>query len=171
MQRGSTSSTLDTLTKPVLAKALVKVRGSRHVSTFHVMGEAPRVRSDFEPDDVALSRLHALAFGSTTFTVAPWGKRLRHHSLTWAGAFAGDELVAFVHVVWDGGVHGFLLDTVVHPSHQRQGLGRAVVAAAVRRARSAGCEWLHVDYESHLEAFYRDACGFRPTAAGLLRLS
>jgi hypothetical protein len=28
---------------------------------------------------------------------------------------------------------------------------------------------LHVDYEPHLDGFYR-GCGFRPTAAGLLRL-
>ena len=29
--------------------------------------------------------------------------------------------------------------------------------------------WLHVDYEPHLEPFYR-ACGFTPTLAGLLGL-
>jgi GNAT superfamily N-acetyltransferase len=134
------------------------------------MDETLQIRSDFAPDDEALSRLHALAFGSATEMVAPWGERLRRHSLTWAGVFAGDELVAFVHVVWDGGVHGFLLDTIVHPAHQREGLGRAVVEAAVRQARSAGCEWLHVDYEPRLGEFYREACGFGPTAAGLLRL-
>ena len=33
-----------------------------------------------------------------------------------------------------------------------------------------GMTWLHVDYEPHLDGFYR-GCGFRPTAAGLLRLS
>jgi len=134
------------------------------------MDETLQIRSDFAPDDEALSRLHALAFGSTTSGINPWGERLRRHSLTWTGAFAGDELVAFVQVVWDGGVHGFLLDTMVHPAHQRQGVGRAVVAAAVRRARSAGCEWLHVDYEPHLEEYYREAGGFGPTGAGLLRL-
>jgi hypothetical protein len=30
-------------------------------------------------------------------------------------------------------------------------------------------EWLHVDYEPHLDSFYR-ACGFQPTLAGLLEL-
>ncbi len=36
-------------------------------------------------------------------------------------------------------------------------------------ARERGAEWLHVDYEDELDPFYR-ACGFRPTAAGLLAL-
>jgi hypothetical protein len=36
--------------------------------------------------------------------------------------------------------------------------------------RAAGCEWLHVDFEDHLRAFYFDACGFVPTNAGLIEL-
>ncbi|NEA41688.1 GNAT family N-acetyltransferase, partial [Streptomyces sp. SID11385] len=35
---------------------------------------------------------------------------------------------------------------------------------------AAGCDWLHVDYEEHLRPFYEKACGFAPTAAGLVRL-
>jgi GNAT superfamily N-acetyltransferase len=127
------------------------------------------VRTDFPTDDEAVSRLHALAFGSESVKVEPWGDRLRRHSVTWAGAFDDDELVGFVHVVGDGGVHGFVLDTVVHPAHQRRGVGRAVVIAAVERARAAGCTWLHVDFEPHLGDFYA-SCGFEPTAAGLMRL-
>lgn len=38
------------------------------------------------------------------------------------------------------------------------------------RIRAAGCEWLHVDFLDELTPFYFDACGFRPTAAGLVRL-
>ena len=40
-------------------------------------------------------------------------------------------------------------------------------AAAVAGER--GIHWLHVDYEPHLETFYRD-CGFKPTLAGLMEL-
>jgi hypothetical protein len=40
---------------------------------------------------------------------------------------------------------------------------------AAAAAREAGCEWLHVDYEASLTPFY-EACGFVPTAAGLIRL-
>jgi GNAT superfamily N-acetyltransferase len=135
------------------------------------MAPAHQIRSDFEPDDEQISRLHALAFGDDRQGITPWGERLRRHSVTWTGAFQGNDLVGFVHVVWDGGGHGFLLDTVVHPLHQRRGLGRAVVETAIRNARVAGCEWVHVDYEPHLASFYLEACGFQTTAAGLLRLA
>ena len=126
--------------------------------------------TDFAPDDLAISNLHNRAFGREPAVVQPWADRLRRHSLTWVGAFLGDEILAFVHVVWDGGIHGFLLDTAVDPNHQRAGLGRAVVIAATERARSRGCVWLHVDYEPHLVGFYRDSCGFTPTSAGLVHL-
>jgi ribosomal protein S18 acetylase RimI-like enzyme len=136
------------------------------------MHQSLEIRRNFTLDDASVSRLHSLAFGSSA-EPAPeaWRQRLERHSVTWVGAFVEDELVGFVHVVWDGGRHGFLLDTVVHPSHQRRGIGKAVVAAATDEARAAGCEWLHVDYEPHLEPFYRDACGFQATPAGLLRLT
>ena len=38
-------------------------------------------------------------------------------------------------------------------------------------AKAAGCEWLHVDFEPDLAPFYFDACGFRPTPAGLIHLA
>jgi GNAT superfamily N-acetyltransferase len=91
------------------------------------------------------------------------------HSLAFVCAYHGDDLIGFVHVAWDGGVHAFLLDTTVHPDWRRQGIGRQLVWRAVAVARERGLEWLHVDYEPHLEAFYR-GCGFEPTLAGLIRL-
>jgi GNAT superfamily N-acetyltransferase len=90
-------------------------------------------------------------------------------SLAWVAAFAGGELVGFVNVAWDGGAHAFLLDTTVHRRWQRRGVGTALVRHAAAAARDRGAEWLHVDYEPHLAAFYR-ACGFRPTDAGLIHL-
>ena len=39
-------------------------------------------------------------------------------------------------------------------------------AAQAKTFANAGCEWLHVDYLPELTSFY-EACGFRPTAAGL----
>lgn len=91
------------------------------------------------------------------------------HSLAYVCAYAGGELVGFVNLAWDGGIHAFLLDTTVHPAQGRQGIGRQLVALAAAEARRRGMEWLHVDYEPHLEPFYR-ACGFAPTSAGLIRL-
>ena len=45
-----------------------------------------------------------------------------------------------------------------------------MVAFAAEHARAAGCEWLHVDFDDELRAFYLEACGFEPTAAGLIHL-
>ena len=125
------------------------------------------VRGDVADDD--LSELHARAFrqpGSRT----PWRQRLEQHSLTWILALEGERLVGFVNVAWDGDAHAFLLDTVVDPASQGHGVGLALVRRAVRETARAGCEWLHVDFEADLAAFYLDACGFGSSAAGVLRL-
>lgn len=90
-------------------------------------------------------------------------------SLCWVSAHAGERLVGFVNVAWDGGRHAFLLDSVVHPTCRRRGIGLALVRCAVEEARSLGAEWLHVDYEGRLADFYQ-RCGFRPTRAGLIAL-
>jgi GNAT superfamily N-acetyltransferase len=101
-----------------------------------------------------------------------WWDRIRPHSLGWVGARLPDgTLVGFVNLAWDGGVHAFVLDTQVRPEHQRRGVATQLVARATTAAREAGCEWLHVDFEEHLRPFYLDACGFRPTDAGLIALT
>lgn len=90
-------------------------------------------------------------------------------SLVYVCAFGGDRLIGFVNLAWDGGAHAFLLDTTVHPDYRRQGIGSDLVRAALDAAREGGIEWVHVDYEPHLEGFYSRS-GFRPTLAGLVRL-
>lgn len=126
--------------------------------------------SRFAVDDEVLSRLHDSAFGSAGH-VLPWSNRLARFSVSWVGAFDGGRLVGFVHAVWDGGQHAFLLDTAVDPEYRRRGVGRALVEHLVSDVRDAGCEWLHVDYKPHLRRFYEESCGFRGTDAGLLRVA
>lgn len=125
----------------------------------------------FPVDDAALSALHHSAFnpGSPDGNVvtSPWASRLERHSLTWAGAFSAGRLVGFVHAVWDGGLHAFILDTVVQPDFQRLGIGRDLVRTVTDEAFKSGCAWVHVDYEPQLADFYERACGFRTTPAGL----
>jgi ribosomal protein S18 acetylase RimI-like enzyme len=102
---------------------------------------------------------------------AGWWDRIRPHSLGWVTARVPDgTLVGFVNVASDGGDHAFLIDTKTHGSYQRRGIGTRVVRFAAEHAKAAGCEWLHVDFEPGLERFYFDACGFRPTSAGLIHL-
>lgn len=84
-------------------------------------------------------------------------------------AYDGERLVGFVKLIWDGGVHAFLLDTTVHAEYQRRGIGRRLVERALEVAKERGLEWVQVDYEAYLETFYQ-SCGFRPTLAGLVNL-
>jgi GNAT superfamily N-acetyltransferase len=117
-----------------------------------------------------LNALHAEGFGHPVGDW-DWHAQLDRHSLGWVCARGdGGQLVGFVNVAWDGGSHAFVLDTVVAAGARRRGVGAGLVAVAVREARAAGCEWLHVDFDDHLRAFYVDACGFRPTDAGLIAL-
>lgn len=128
---------------------------------------APEWRGAFGNDE--LNALHAECFGHPVLDDDWWGQ-VNRFSLGWVCLRRAGRLVGFVNVAWDGGVHAFLLDTAVTPSLQRHGHATRLVAEAVAQARAAGCEWLHVDFDPHLRGFYLDACGFRPTEAGLVRL-
>lgn len=122
-------------------------------------------------DDPVLSRLHHRAFGSDSTSAIPWASRLANHSLLWVTARDESGLIGFVNVISDGGVHAVILDTVVDPERQGEGVGRGLVEVAASAVRQAGCHWLHVDFEASRSGFYLGACGFRPTSAGLRRLT
>jgi GNAT superfamily N-acetyltransferase len=127
-------------------------------------------RGDFTSAEA--NALHAECFDHPVLSDDEWDWRgqVERHSLGWVCARDGADLVGFVNVAWDGTVHAFVLDTMVANRARRHGIGTRLVAIAVDEARAAGCEWLHVDFEEHLRAFYFDACGFRPTNAGLIAL-
>ena len=116
-----------------------------------------------------LNDLHAEGFGHRLLDVDRQGQVSRH-SLGWVVAREDGQLVGFVNVAWDGGVHAFLLDALVTARVGRRGVGTKLVAVASDGARAAGCEWLHVDFEDHLRPFYFGSCGFSPTNSGLQRL-
>jgi GNAT superfamily N-acetyltransferase len=117
--------------------------------------------------------LHAEAFETRLYDDSEWDwvAQVARHSLGWVVA-RDDEghLVGFVNVVGDGSVHAWLQDTMVASHHRHEGIGRRLVEVARHGAREAGCEWLHVDFDDDLTAFYYDACGFTPTNGGLMRL-
>ena len=127
------------------------------------MGVEYRIRESVHPD-----ALRSLFRGS--WESGDHADVALEHSLTWITAHDENRLVGFVNVAWDGKAHAFLLDPTVHPSVRRRGIGTELVRLAADEARRAGVEWLHVDYEDSLSPFY-ERCGFKPTIAGLLRLS
>jgi GNAT superfamily N-acetyltransferase len=120
-------------------------------------------------DNSELNALHAEGFDHEVDTY-DWWRQLNRHSLGWVCA-RDDSLVGFVNVAWDGGSHAFILDTLVAAGARRRGIGAELVRVAAGRARDAGCEWLHVDFEDRLRDFYLEACGFTETNAGLIRLA
>ncbi|WP_332688773.1 GNAT family N-acetyltransferase [Devosia sp.] len=119
------------------------------------------------PSDDAMRRLWLAAWGSAG--PASFESILKR-SLVHVGAYDGALLVGFVNVAWDGGIHAFILDTCVDPVYGRQGIAQRLIARAIEVSRQRGAQWLHVDFEPHLEELYRKA-GFGPTKAGLMRLT
>ncbi|MGH3154363.1 MAG: GNAT family N-acetyltransferase [Streptosporangiaceae bacterium] len=119
--------------------------------------------------NAALNQLHAEGFGHAVLQ-DDWWAQVNRHSLGWVCARDGHDLAAFVNVAWDGGVHAFILDTLVTARVRNQGLGTRLIAVAADHARAAGCEWLHVDFDDHLRPFYFGSCQFTPTNAGLIAL-
>jgi GNAT superfamily N-acetyltransferase len=116
-----------------------------------------------------LNALHAEGFDHKVLD-DDWVAQVSQHSLGWVCARDPEGLVGFVNVPWDGGVHAFVLDTLVTERAQHHGVGTRLVAIAAEEAKAAGCEWLHVDFEDHLRPFYFGSCGFTPTNAGLIAL-
>jgi GNAT superfamily N-acetyltransferase len=116
-----------------------------------------------------LNTLHAQGFTHAVLDT-DWRSQVERHSLGWVCAFEVARLIGFVNVAWDGGVHAFIVDTLVAPERRHAGVGRGLLEVALRESRGAGCEWLHVDFEEDLREFYVGACGFAPTPAGLIAL-
>ena len=130
------------------------------------MNDNVEFRTDPRPPEHVFTPLWRDAWGSD------WTgdlDRILDRSLVHVGAYEGETLIGYVNVAWDGGVHAFLLDTTVDPEFQRRGIAKELVRQVAEAARERGAQWLHVDYEEKLDGFYK-ACGFRPTAAGLIRL-
>ncbi|MBB3607317.1 GNAT family N-acetyltransferase [Rhizobium sp. BK602] len=124
------------------------------------------VRIDPHPGNEALNDLWASAWNEPTpRDFSPVLSR----SLAHVCAYAGERLVGFVNVAWDGGIHAFILDTCVARDFQRRGIATKLIEQATAIARERGATWLHVDFEPHLIGFYR-SLGFRETEAGLIRL-
>jgi GNAT superfamily N-acetyltransferase len=122
--------------------------------------------------NVEANALHAEAFDTRTYDESEWNwvELTARHSLGWVVARRDSEFVGFVNVLWDGLVHAWIQDVMVAGSARGNGIGTSLVAHATDGARAAGCEWLHVDFDDELRHFYFDACGFRPTNAGLMSL-
>ena len=124
-------------------------------------------------NNTEVNALHSEAFETRVFAESEWNwiELTNSHSLGWVTARDRDQLVGFVNVVWDGLVHAWVQDLMVAASARHHRIGVRLVEEVRAAATSAGCQFLHVDFDDDLRSFYYDACGFRPTNAGLIELA
>jgi len=80
------------------------------------------------------------------------------------------RLVGWTSIVSDNVRHAFLLDVMVHPDFQRQGIGRGVVLRAINEMRARGVTAFHVDCAPDKAGFY-EKCGFKMGAGGWLDIA
>ena len=90
----------------------------------------------------------------------------RHYAYYTVRADDG-TLVGYVSVLSDGIADAFLLDLMIHPEHQRVGLGRRLVGAVVSDAKLAGIKCVQVTFADHLEPFYA-RCGLHIFRGGII---
>src|ERR1700677_4363375 len=76
-------------------------------------------------DNGAINALHAEGFGHPVLDV-DWRSQVERHSLGWVCAFGANRLVGFVNVAWDGGVHAFVIDTLVARDRRHHGIGHGL---------------------------------------------
>jgi GNAT superfamily N-acetyltransferase len=119
--------------------------------------------------NAGVNALHAEGFGHPVLDI-DWRGQVERHSLGWVCARDAGRLVGFVNVAWDGGVHAFVVDTLVERGVRRKRIGTELIDVATAEIRAAGCEWLHVDFDEGLREFYLGSCGFRSTPAGVMAL-
>lgn len=103
---------------------------------------------------MAVSNEDLNAFFAASWPDHPWSdfSPILSRSLAYICAYAGDALVGFVNLAWDGSVHAFLLDTTVHPRWRRRGIGRQLVVRACAAARERGMHWLLTAIRCHVVA-------------------
>ena len=77
------------------------------------------------------------------------------------------RLIGYMAVLSSGVVHAFLVDLIVHPDHQRAGIGSRLVKAAARDVRDAGVRSFQVTYDENLAGFYA-GCGFHVCGGGVI---
>ena len=125
---------------------------------FPIVRDAPLTGDNVE------SLREAVGWDRTTHSDAMLAGSYTHFSIT-----ADDRLIAFLNVVSDGAGDAFLVNLLVHPNYQRQGLGRQFVRHAINALTDEGiqCIWVMFDEQlDHLDRFYR-SCGFDIQKAGV----
>jgi GNAT superfamily N-acetyltransferase len=101
-----------------------------------------------------------------------WNPLVGHYGEALRGTYAhfsivdDDQLIGFARVIADGRIYALVVDVLVHPKVQHQGLGRQLVEHVVSALAAGGIQAIQLICEPALEPFYR-ACGFGTAALAL----
>jgi len=77
------------------------------------------------------------------------------------------QLVAFLNVVSDGIGDALLVNIIVHPQHQKQGLGTKFVSTAIASLTADGIQCIWTTFIPKNEPFYLN-CGFKILRSGVV---
>ena len=77
------------------------------------------------------------------------------------------RLIGFARVISDGALYALIVDVMVHPEHQPQGLGQRLLMHTIRELERDGIHSVQVIFDASLEPFYR----VEVLRAGVLRFS
>ncbi len=80
-------------------------------------------------------------------------------------AYEGERLVGFGRMICDGVLHALILDLIVHPDRQGQGLGGAILNRLVDKCREHSIRDIQLFSVKGKSAFYRKM-GFRERPEG-----
>lgn len=103
--------------------------------------------------------------GWTAYTAKPEDLRQGFsNSLLIMAAYEGEQLLGIVRAVGDGHTVVFVQDLLVHPSHQRKGIGTALMQTILGKFVHVRQIQLSTDRTPKTKAFY-ESLGFRELSA------
>lgn len=76
-------------------------------------------------------------------------------------AYDGDVLVGFGRIVCDGVLHAVIFDLIVHPSHQRRGIGSEILTRLLTVCSESGIPDIQL-FAARGKATFYEKHGFRP---------
>ncbi|PPA71700.1 GNAT family N-acetyltransferase [Jeotgalibacillus proteolyticus] len=88
----------------------------------------------------------------------------------WAGVRSNEgTLAGFGYICGMGLQHGYIEDIIVHPDHQKKGIGKALIKGLLEEAEKRGIEIVTLTFSEEHAEFYQ-SCGFTLSTGGVWRV-
>ena len=81
-----------------------------------------------------------------------------------------NQTIAFARVISDGSMYALIVDILIDPSYQGQGLGTNMVNHIISDLKKQNIKFAHLIFDPKLESFYK-SCGFTTRSAGTIMLN